>query len=194
MNHLAHLVLAGSEPGLLVGGFLGDYVKGRLENRFSPGIERGIRLHRAIDKFTDTPPVVKNSYTRFDSRFRRYSGIITDIAFDHLLARNWSLYYDDSLESYSCITLKKLLDHRQELTEAAYLTASRMQQNNSLAHYGSLQFLERSLVYLSGRLNHDNPLIDAVPHCVECLPDLLDDLSIFYPELMEFCDEWRQLH
>lgn len=194
MNHLAHFALAGPETGLLVGGFLGDYIKGRLENRFSPEIERGIRLHRAIDQYTDTHPVVKNSYKRFDPRFRRYAGIITDIAFDHLLAQNWSRYYNEPLESYSTCTLKKLLAHKGELTEAAFQSASRMQEHNSLAHYGRLEFLDRSFVYLSGRLNHANPLIDAFPHCEEQLPCLQEDLSVFYPELIGFCDEWKQLH
>ena len=31
MNHLAHLLLANDDLNLLVGGFLGDFVKGRLK-------------------------------------------------------------------------------------------------------------------------------------------------------------------
>lgn len=194
MNHLAHFALAGPEPGLLVGGFLGDYIKGRLENRFTPEIERGIRLHRAIDRYTDSHPVVKSSYERFDPRFRRYAGIITDIAFDHLLAQNWSQYYNEPLESYSASTLEKLLVHKELLTDAAYQTASRMQEHNSLAHYGGLEFLERSFIYLSGRLKHTNPLMDAYPDCEAQLPGLTEDLSVFFPDLIGFCDEWKQIH
>ncbi|MGV0033987.1 MAG: ACP phosphodiesterase [Candidatus Azotimanducaceae bacterium WSBS_2022_MAG_OTU7] len=194
MNYLAHFALAGPEPGLLVGGFLGDYIKGRLENRFSPEIERGIRLHRAIDQYTDSHPVVKSSYKRFEPRFSRYAGIITDIAFDHLLAQNWSRYYDEPLESYSASTLTNLLEHKDRLTDAARQSAERMQKHNSLAHYGGLEFLERSFIYLSGRLKHENPLIDAYPHCKEQLPGLLEDLAVFYPELMQFSDEWKQFH
>ena len=194
MNYLAHFALAGPETGLLVGSFLGDYIKGRLENRFSPEIERGIRLHRAIDQYTDSHPVVKSSYERFDPKFRRYAGIITDIAFDHLLAQTWSRYYNEPLESFSARTLEKLLTQKDMLTNTARQSASRMQKHNSLAHYGGLEFLERSLVYLSGRLKHANPLLDAYPHCAEQLPDLQEDLSVFYPELMKFCNEWKQLH
>jgi len=194
LNYLAHFALAGPETGLWVGGFLGDYIKGRLENRFSPEIERGIRLHRAIDQYTDSHPVVRNSYKRFDPKFRRYAGIITDIAFDHLLAQNWRRYYSEPLESYSASTLEKLLAHKDVLTDAAFQSASRMQEHNSLAHYDQLEFLERSLAYLSGRLKHANPLIEAYKHCEEQLPGLQQDLSVFYPGLMEFCDEWKQLH
>lgn len=194
MNHLAHFALAGPETGLLVGGFLGDYIKGRLENRFSPDIERGIRLHRAIDRYTDSHLVVKHSYTRLDPRFRRYAGIITDIAYDHLLAQDWHQYYKEPLEFYSASTLEKLLAHKDMLPIAARQDASRMQEHNSLAHYGRLDFLQRSLTYLSGRLKHANPLIEAYTQCVEELPNLQQDLSVFYPELMEFCDNWKQLH
>jgi len=194
LNYLAHLALAGPEAGLLVGGFLGDYIKGRLENRFSPEIERGIRLHRAIDHYTDSHSAVKSSYERLDPKFRRYAGIITDIAFDHLLALNWSQYYNDSLESFSARTLQILLIEKATLTDTAWQSASQMQKHNSLAHYGELEFLERSFIYLSGRLKRPNPLIEAYLHCKEQLPGLQEDLSIFYPDMIRFCDEWKRLH
>ena len=49
MNHLAHLLLAERSNGLLVGGFLGDFVKGRLKGDRPTAIEQGIKLHRYID-------------------------------------------------------------------------------------------------------------------------------------------------
>ena len=72
MNHLAHLALAGESPHLVVGGFLGDFVKGRLDNRFEPGIEAGIRLHRAIDAFTDHNPKVRLAASRFEVHLRGF--------------------------------------------------------------------------------------------------------------------------
>jgi acyl carrier protein phosphodiesterase len=145
VNYLAHFAL-GPETDLVVGGFLGDYIKGRLGNRFSPKIERGIRLHRAIDQFTDSHPAVKGSYERLDPKFRRYAGIITDISFDHLLALNWSQYYNEPLESFSARTLQILLVEKAKLTDAAWQSASHMQKHNSLAHHGELEFLERSFI------------------------------------------------
>ena len=62
LNHLAHFALAGHRIlVLLVGGFLGDYIKGRLENRFTPDIERGIQASsgdRSVHRYT--PTVVKS--------------------------------------------------------------------------------------------------------------------------------------
>lgn len=51
MNYLAHLYLAPDDDESLLGNLMGDFVKGPLDGRFSPGIAAGIRLHRHIDSF-----------------------------------------------------------------------------------------------------------------------------------------------
>ena len=56
MNYLAHVFLQRSSPELMVGGMLGDFVKGALGARYSPGVCAGIALHRAIDRYTDAHP------------------------------------------------------------------------------------------------------------------------------------------
>ena len=53
MNYLAHLFLAGGSPESLIGNLAGDFVKGALGDRFTPGIREGIMQHRRIDAFTD---------------------------------------------------------------------------------------------------------------------------------------------
>ena len=47
MNFLAHLRLAGSRDEALLGGMLGDFVKGSPEGRFSAGVAE-IRSNEAI--------------------------------------------------------------------------------------------------------------------------------------------------
>jgi len=165
-----------------------------LENRFSLEIEAGILLHRAIDQYTDSHPAVKGSYKRLDPKFRRYAGIITDIVFDHLLALNWSQYYNEQLKSFSARTLQILRVEKAKLTDAAWQSASHMQKHNSLAHYGEVEFLERSLIYLSGKLKRPSPLIESYSHCKEQLPGFQKDLKKFYPEVIKFCDEWKRLN
>ena len=96
MNHLAHFLLAGSETGLIVGGFLGDFVKGRLpveDNQgrsgdslnaalagLEHGIVRGIRLHRAIDGYTDSHTIVKQSQRRFSTPLRRFAPLLPTLS------------------------------------------------------------------------------------------------------------------
>ena len=194
MNHLAHLALAGDEPAMLVGAFLGDFIKGRLESRFPPDIERGIRLHRAIDVFTDMHPHVKASSKRFEPPYRRYAGIILDVVFDYLLAQSWSRYYETDLATFSQATLERLVAHHEFMPADAEAMARRMLEVNSLAAHGEERFLSGSLSRLSQRLRHDNPLDSAYDYCTPRLDELGADFHEFYPLLQQFCDEWKQQH
>ena len=191
MNHLAHLALAGESPQLIVGGFLGDFVKGRLENRFQPGIETGIRLHRAIDAFTDHNPKVRLAASRFEVSLRRYSGILLDVLFDHLLAKEWGNYYEDDLEKFSQHVLSLLVDNSDHLPSEALEVAIKMRRVNSLANYGEVRFLENAFENISRRLTRKNPVADSVDSCLALLPDLQQDFQEFYPELMHYCADWR---
>ena len=101
MNFLAHLYLARGDDDLMLGGLLGDFVRGRTALKaYSPGVRSGIKMHRRIDRFTDHSRAVRGLRRKFPAEFRRYSGIVIDMAFDHELARHWDQYNDDSLEEF----------------------------------------------------------------------------------------------
>lgn len=194
MNHLAHLALAGDRPKMVIGGFLGDFVKGQLQNRFEPEIEVGIRLHRAIDAYTDQHPKVTTAACRFKPPYRRYSGIILDVLFDHLLAQNWSDYYDGELQHFSSEALTLLVESSGHLPSEAQQLAKRMHSANSLASFGEIRFLEAAFSQLSQRLTRTNPIANAHFICLELLPDIREDFRLFYTDLQAFCLGWRNRH
>lgn len=86
MNYLAHAYLSFSKPKILVGNMIADYVKGKQIDKYDLEIQRGIKLHRLIDEFTDTHPIVKETKLVFRQSAMRYDGSFLDIAFDHYLA------------------------------------------------------------------------------------------------------------
>ena len=62
MNYLGHLYFSGKDSEIIFGNFIGDYVKGNVENLdFSDKIKEGIKLHRKIDKLTDSNEFFLNS-------------------------------------------------------------------------------------------------------------------------------------
>ncbi len=187
MNHLAHFFLAGEDPGLLVGGFLGDYVKGRLKGERGASIEAGIVLHRAIDAYTDQHPVTRKSQARFEPRFRRFSGIMTDIIYDHFLAANWHAYHSTDLQGFSDKTFETLLAHREHLPTPAFQTCERMQATNSLFSYQNPEFVDRSFHYLCRRLRRANPLDQGYDEFLQHKCGLYEDFVQFFPELVSFC-------
>lgn len=103
MNYLAHLYLSGDSEDIQVGNFIGDYVKGNKYLQFPERVSFGIRMHRHIDSFTDQHLLVKECMNILKPGYGRYSGIVTDVFFDHFLAANW--------HDYSVFTLRQFTKH-----------------------------------------------------------------------------------
>lgn len=100
MNFLAHLYLSGNNTEIMIGNFIADSVKGRAYQKYSPGIQTGILLHRKIDEFTDRHPITKNLALLLKQKYNRHSGIVIDIFYDHFLCINWLNFSDSGLEEY----------------------------------------------------------------------------------------------
>lgn len=192
MNHLAHFRLAWPSEGLLVGAFLGDFVKGRLQGGFEAEVERGIRLHRAIDAFADSHPVLRNSVRRFEPDFRRFAPIMLDVIFDHFLARAWQDYHDDSLRAFQEAVFRQVLG--SELPDDARRVANRMAESRSLERYIEVEFIDRALTHIGSRLSRDNPLDRGIGEFERLEGELRTDFGLFFPQLQTFCRDWRQQH
>lgn len=158
MNFLAHFYLSAPDEDLITGGFLGDFVKGPLRGQFSPELERGIRLHRHIDSFTDNHLAQRNIRQRLPKPFYRYSGIIADMMCDYFLSKHWHDFHNGSIEAFSqeCLAL---LNSRQNLfTENARQVLGRMDQKSWLVNYGNLNYISETLKYIGLRMRFENPL------------------------------------
>ncbi len=86
MNYLAHAYFSFNEPSILLGNMISDFVKGKKQYDYPPAVQKGIRLHRAIDAYTDNHPITKELKTIFSPAIRLYSGAFVDIVYDHFLA------------------------------------------------------------------------------------------------------------
>lgn len=119
MNYLAHTYLSGDDPEILVGNFMGDFVRGAEYLNFPDQIQQGIMLHRNIDWYTDSNPVTKECKKIFAPKYHKYSGVITDILFDHFLAKDWEVFHDTSLNDYTEWVYDILLSHFEMLPLSA---------------------------------------------------------------------------
>lgn len=191
MNHLAHFKVAHPDPGLIVGGFLGDFVKGRLAGEFPTTIEEGIRLHRAVDAFSDRHEVTRQSVRRFAPEFRRVGPIMVDVIYDHFLARQWATWSDEPLADFADDVLAMVEHRHQTLPERARRTAERMREARSLEHYANDAFIDRSFRWLSTRLTRDNPLADGFGEFKRLERELVEDFELFFPDLEIFASEWQ---
>ena len=89
MNHFAHLVLSQATVESTVGNLLGDFARGVDVTALPAPVHAGLLNHRAVDRFTDSHPLVLEMKRCFSRRRRRFAGIALDIYFDHLLLEHW---------------------------------------------------------------------------------------------------------
>lgn len=100
MNFLAHIYLSGDSRELLIGNFIGDYVKGKNITGYPDEVKQGIMLHRKIDSFTDSHSITRSSKKIIAGKYGLYAGIVVDIYYDHFLSANWDLYSEMPLREY----------------------------------------------------------------------------------------------
>ena len=186
MNYLAHFLLASSSEGLLVGGWLGDFVKGRVDGHFEPEVRRGILHHRKIDAYTDTHPINLAGRRRFTTEFRRFAGIITDITYDHFLARHWPDYCHISLPRFVANTYRTLSDHVHVFEGRSREVVMRMTEQDWLSAYVHREAVGGALAGVSRRLRRTNPLGAAMPEVDRLYDDLQHDFHKFFPELLTY--------
>ncbi|WP_301153943.1 ACP phosphodiesterase [Metapseudomonas otitidis] len=185
MNYLAHLHLGGPAPHQLLGSLYGDFVKGPLDGRWPQAIEAGIRLHRRIDLFTDTHPLVRDARALFPAARRRVSGILLDLFFDHCLARDWADYAEVPLPAFTGQVYRVLAD-QAALPGALARIAPRMAEQDWLGSYREFDTLAAVVGGMSRRLSRPELLAGGFDELAERYQPLSDHFRRFYPELQRF--------
>lgn len=194
MNHLAHLRLADGSPASIVGNFLGDFVKGRPEGRFAPAVVRGIRLHRAVDGFTDAHPIVQRAIGRIAPARRRFAGIAVDMAFDHFLARRWSEADPDGFAAARHHAYAVLIAREATLPRRLRALLPSLTGDDWLGSYARFEQIALALERMSRRLSRRNALAETARDLEYAYAALADDFARFWPEVVAFATaEQRRL-
>ncbi len=191
MNFLAHLCLAHGDSDLMLGGFFGDFIRGRRALRaFPEPVRQGIILHRYIDRRTDHSPVVKKLRQKFPREFRRYSGIIIDLAFDHELAQNWWRYMPQSLERFDVETRDLIRDNVEIVPDGLTQFMRYADRNGLFTAYRDEDVILYALAGIGTRLTRSNPL----HRVAEIWPDLAlefrHSFREFFPQIQSDVVAW----
>lgn len=186
MNYLAHLYLSGDDPRLLVGNFIGDYVKGNRFTRYSGSMQTGILLHRHIDTFTDKHPVFRQSSALFKEGYRRYAGVVCDIVYDHLLAVNWADYSDTDLHSFVNRSHRILMRHYFGLPGKVKQFLPFLIKSRRLETYQYLEGIEKTLRIMSSHSSLPDETAFAMKNITNHYDELQQQFSEFMPEIIVF--------
>jgi acyl carrier protein phosphodiesterase len=154
MNFLAHAYLSFDHKDVLVGNMISDFVKGNALLQYSPGIQKGIRLHRKIDSFTDTHAITQQAKEVFRPDYRLFSGPIVDIVFDHYLANDAGAFAGEGLLRFTQNVYTVLEDYTAQLPLRFVQAFAYMRSENWLYHYQETGGIEKSLRGLVRRTSY----------------------------------------
>jgi acyl carrier protein phosphodiesterase len=149
MNFLAHIYLSGKNEKLMIGNFIGDYVKGRKYENYPSSIKQGILLHRQIDSFTDNHLNFRDAKKLLVPEYGLYSGVVIDLFYDHLLAKNWNNFSDVSLRQFAKWTHAVLLSNFFHLPKRVQGFLPFLIQNRRLESYSTADGIRKSLKTMS---------------------------------------------
>jgi acyl carrier protein phosphodiesterase len=188
MNFLAHFWLTDRARLPLAGALLGDVLRGALPPHMPAPLAASVTLHRRVDATTDRHPRVVAARATFPPGARRYSGIVLDLLFDHVLARDWPAYSTQPLPAFAERAARAVHEagawfehagqHRPEVDRFSALLQS----------YATAQGIERAIERTARRLRVPAGMLDAaagwpgrLPALERDLPVLLEDLAGLQP-------------
>jgi acyl carrier protein phosphodiesterase len=191
VNFLAHLYLSGDDQKIQLGNFIGDFVKGRPEQLdYDREIVRGIELHRAIDEYTDSHPIVLESKVRLRPKYRHYSSVIVDVYYDHFLAKNWHDYHEELLPEYADKVYGMVEKNLPILPKQVQRMLPYMIRGNWLVNYAQIEGIHRALYGMASRSKYDSKMDEASEDLREHYNEFYKEFAAFFPELSNYCKGW----
>lgn len=193
MNFLAHALLAGDDPALVVGGVVGDWIKGPLPGPLPADLARGVALHRAIDSHAETHPAFRRSRARVSAARRRYAGVLVDIFYDHLLARDWPVHHATQLPTYCSGIYQHIAGRRDDLPQPAHPALQRMAREDWLHSYVHIDGITDVLQRMARRARQPNPLAGGEAEFLADADGFADDFRAWLDDAQAFATGWMSV-
>jgi acyl carrier protein phosphodiesterase len=178
----------------MIGNFIADSVKGSAFKNFPEQIQKGILLHRAIDFYSDSHPVFGKSVERLRPNYKKYSGVIVDIFYDHFLAKNWKDYSDKPLEQFTSEVHSLMLKNILLIPEKSLMFLKYAIRTNRLVSYASVEGISEVLYGMSRRTKFNSNMEFATEDLKTNYSEFENEFKIFFEEMRKFVGEWLQSH
>ena len=186
MNWLAHTFLSEQNIDFQIGNILADPLKGRAWDNASVDIKKGMYVHKIIDSYTDSHKVVKQSKKRLREK-GLLKPVIIDLTYDYLLTKNWDLFSNISLDTFTNDFYNKAYLTLEELSPKANMVIDNLIKKDLLNKYHNMQHLEHSFQRmdkrLSARLLNRESASGYFPAVLENINEIEEDFLEFFPQL-----------
>jgi acyl carrier protein phosphodiesterase len=179
------MFLSGDDPELLVGNFMGDFVKGPLGDAYPSRIRQGLMLHRKIDSFAQKDTDFQSSRLRLSASYGLYRGVLVDLFYDHFLATEWNVWSDKEFPDYlswarNCIELHQsgMPQKLQGLFPVIF--------DELLPSYRSIAGIGSALTRMSKRITRPNSLSGGEAELIRHYGELKVDFASFTRKAQQF--------
>ncbi len=187
MNYLAHAYLSFNDPNLLLGNMISDFVKGKKQFDYPEKIQAGIKLHRAIDDFTDAHPATQEIKKYFRPAYRLYAGAFTDVVYDYFLANDETLFAEPvALKQFTENTYAILLQHAPHFPVGFAMMFPHMKAQDWLYNYRSDVGMQKAFMGLKHRAAYISEVETASRIFLSNKEKIKEHYNIFFQELKAF--------
>lgn len=189
MNHLAHSLLSCGDPDLLMGNMLTDFVNLKEARQIHEDFQKGIEIHRLIDKFMDTHPLTKEAIQMIKPSQGKYASVSIDLLFDYLLANNWKKYNGESIEDFSNDIYRTLEQNFDKIPDFVSEKFQRLISYKFLEQYQELWRFEKVMKNMQKRAKFKANFENMMKDIESDLPRLDVIFNTFFPLAISYIDE-----
>ena len=186
MNFLAHIYLSFEDDEITIGNFIADSIRSNKYRHLPAKVQKGILLHRAIDTYTDSHHIPKQSSKRLHQNYGHYSRVIVDIYYDHFLAKNWQQYSEVPLNIYVERFYDLLEANYKILPDGIQYMMPYMIADNWLLNYSKMEGIDRVLKGMNRRTNNKSKMNFAIIDLESHYKKFESEFSSFFEELIVF--------
>ena len=186
MNFLAHIYLSFNDKEITIGNFIADSIRGNKFDHLPKRVQKGIKLHRFIDTYTDTHDIPKISSKRLHANYSHYSRVIVDIYYDHFLAKNWSKYSDIPLNVFVDDFYDLLEDNYEILPDGIKRMMPYMIADNWIFNYSKMDGIARVLNGMNRRTENKSKMNFAILDLEQHYDAFEEEFTDFFEELITF--------
>ena len=164
MNFLAHLFLSGKDEDIIVGNMIADFIRNKEVENYSTAVQKGIKIHRFIDRYTDNHPEVRKGTRRLQPHHHKYAPVVIDLFYDHLLVYNWKTYSDETIENFSNNMYGVLEKRMEEMPLKLQKRLPNMIASDWLPMYGNEKGMLKVFEMMDRRTKFPSDFVSGIEH------------------------------
>ncbi len=186
MNFLAHCYLSCENEKVLIGNFITDFLTKKEELQFAGDYLTGIKLHRAIDAFTDRHQASAFARTLLRKRHGKYAPVAVDLIWDYYLSKFWHLYSDATLEDFTRQQYAIFNKYSEVFPQKLKLRYPRMRESHFLMAYANIDNARNSLRWMDKRARFTSDFEGALKDIAQYGDEFEGAFREFFPDVINY--------